>query len=156
MIFDGSIRSNVAMGFPDLSQSDDLIWQALDVAQLSEFVKQLPDGLDNQVGERGTKLSGGQRQRLGIARAMYTKPKLLVLDEATSSLDGQTESDISDSIQLLKGNVTVLMIAHRLSTVRNASRVIYMEGGNIKASGNFEEVRRQVPEFDRQSNLMGL
>jgi ABC-type multidrug transport system fused ATPase/permease subunit len=156
MIFDGSIRSNVAMGFPDLSQSDDLIWQALDVAQLSEFVKQLPDGLDNQVGERGTKLSGGQRQRLGIARAMYTKPKLLVLDEATSSLDGQTESDISDSIQLLKGNVTVLMIAHRLSTVRSASRVIYMEGGNIKASGNFEEVRRQVPEFDRQSNLMGL
>ena len=156
MIFDGSIRSNVAMGFPDLSQSDDLIWQALDVAQLSKFVKKLPDGLDNQVGERGTKLSGGQRQRLGIARAMYTKPKLLVLDEATSSLDGQTESDISDSIQLLKGNVTVLMIAHRLSTVRSASRVIYMEGGNIKASGNFEEVRRQVPEFDRQSNLMGL
>ena len=87
---------------------------------------------------------------------MYTKPKLLVLDEATSSLDSQTESDISDSIQLLKGNVTVLMIAHRLSTVRSASRVIYMEGGNIKASGNFEEVRRQVPEFDRQSNLMGL
>ena len=156
MIFDGSIRSNVAMGFPDSSQSDDLIWQALDVAQLSEFVKRLPDGLDNQVGERGTKLSGGQRQRLGIARAMYTKPKLLVLDEATSSLDGQTESDISDSIQLFKGNVTVLMIAHRLSTVRSASRVIYMEGGNIKASGNFEEVRRQVPEFDRQSNLMGL
>ena len=156
MIFDGSIRSNVAMGFPDLSKSDHLIWQALDVAQLSKFVKKLPDGLDNQVGERGTKLSGGQRQRLGIARAMYTKPKLLVLDEATSSLDGQTESDISDSIQLLKGNVTVLMIAHRLSTVRSASRVIYMEGGNIKASGNFEEVRRQVPEFDRQSNLMGL
>jgi ABC-type bacteriocin/lantibiotic exporter with double-glycine peptidase domain len=108
------------------------------------------------VGERGTKISGGQRQRLGIARAMFTKPKLLVLDEATSSLDGQTESDISDAIHNLKGTVTVVMIAHRLSTVRNADTVIYMDQGKILAQGTFEEVRNSIPDFDNQARLMGL
>jgi ABC-type bacteriocin/lantibiotic exporter with double-glycine peptidase domain len=102
------------------------------------------------------RISGGQRQRLGIARAMFTKPKLLVLDEATSSLDGQTESDISSAIHGLKGSVTVVMIAHRLSTVREADRVVYLENGKIITTGTFEEVRARVPEFDRQAQLMGL
>ena len=156
IIFDGTIRENVAMGFLQEAHDDELIWEALSTAQMAEVVGGLPEKLDTQVGERGTKLSGGQRQRLGIARAMFTKPKLLVLDEATSSLDGQTESDISDAINALKGNVTVLMIAHRLSSVRKAGRVIYISNGLIQASGTYDEVRRQVPDFDHQSKLMGI
>jgi ABC-type bacteriocin/lantibiotic exporter with double-glycine peptidase domain len=113
-------------------------------------------GLETQVGERGTRMSGGQRQRLGIARALFTKPKLLVLDEATSALDGETEAAISQAIQELRGNVTVIMIAHRLSTVRNADSVIYMDKGKVIAIGTFEEVRAKVPDFDRQAKLMGL
>jgi ABC-type multidrug transport system fused ATPase/permease subunit len=156
VISSGNIRENVSLGFPSSEVHDAMVWRALETAQLSEFVKQLPFGLETQVGERGTKLSGGQRQRLGIARAMFTQPKLLVLDEATSSLDGQTEADISEAIQSLKGSVTIIMIAHRLSTVRNASRVIYMSEGSVLASGTFDEVRKLVPDFDRQASLMGL
>ena len=109
-----------------------------------------------KVGERGHKLSGGQRQRLGIARALFTKPKLLVLDEATSALDGETEADIAQAIKSLKGSTTVLLIAHRLSSVRNADAVIFMENGKILASGTFEAVRKIAPNFDKQANLMGL
>jgi ABC-type bacteriocin/lantibiotic exporter with double-glycine peptidase domain len=93
---------------------------------------------------------------LGIARALFTQPKLLVLDEATSALDGQTEADISEAIQGLKGTVTVVMIAHRLSTVRNADQVIYMDAGKLVSQGTFEEVRSEVPDFDKQAKLMGL
>jgi ABC-type multidrug transport system fused ATPase/permease subunit len=119
LISDGSIRQNVSIGFPDSEATDDLVWEAIEMAQLEVFVHSLPNELDSQVGERGTRISGGQKQRLGIARAMFTKPKLLVLDEATSSLDGQTESDITDAIQALKGIVTVVMIAHRLNGSRS-------------------------------------
>ena len=155
-ISNGSFRENVALGYPVTEFEDALIWEALDTAQLSDFVRSLPEGLDTPVGERGTKISGGQRQRLGIARAMFTKPRLLVLDEATSSLDGQSEADISDAINNLQGSVTVVMIAHRLSTVRNADQVIYMDAGRIIARGTFEEVRKSVPDFDHQAQLMGL
>jgi ABC-type multidrug transport system fused ATPase/permease subunit len=155
-ISNGTIRENVSLGFSSEFVRDEMIWAALDIAQLSDFVRQLPEQLDTKVGERGTKISGGQRQRLGIARAMFTKPKLLVLDEATSSLDGQTESDISDAINILKGDVTVVMIAHRLSTVRHADLVVYLDQGRILAQGSFEEVRSQVPNFDKQAQLMGL
>ena len=152
----GTIKENITLGFPENSEDQDLINSALQMAQLANFVQSLPQGLETQVGERGTKLSGGQRQRLGIARAMFTKPKLLVLDEATSALDGQTESDISNSILELKGNVTVVMIAHRLSTVRFADSVIYIDGGKIIAQGTFEDVRLRVPNFEKQAQLMGL
>jgi ABC-type multidrug transport system fused ATPase/permease subunit len=152
----GTIKENITLGFPDNSEDEDLISDALRLAQLSDFVGSLPKGLDTQVGERGTKLSGGQRQRLGIARAMFTKPKLLVLDEATSALDGQTESDISSALLELKGKTTIVMIAHRLSTVRFADLVIYIDGGRIAAKGTFEEVRSQVPNFEKQAHLMGL
>jgi ABC-type multidrug transport system fused ATPase/permease subunit len=155
-ISNGTFRENVCLGYPAEVATDELVWSALEVAQLADFVRDLPQGLDTPVGERGTKISGGQRQRLGIARAMFTRPKLLVLDEATSSLDGQTEADISDSIQALKGSVTVVMIAHRLSTVRNADQVIYMDQGRIVAQGSFDEVRSAVPDFDSQAKLMGL
>jgi len=155
-IIDGSFRDNVALGFPRELASDELVWAALDEAQLSDTVKALPNKLEEAVGERGTKLSGGQKQRLGIARAFFTKPLILVLDEATSALDGSTESEITKSLDALSGKVTVVMIAHRLSTVRKANHVIYMESGQIIAHGSFDEVRSAVPDFDRQAQLMGL
>ena len=116
----------------------------------------MPLGIETQVGERGAKISGGQRQRLGIARAMFTNPHLLVLDEATSSLDSETEVSILEAIHALRGSTTVVMIAHRLSTVRNADIVVYMSEGKVLATGSFEEVRRAVPDFDHQAKLMGL
>jgi ABC-type multidrug transport system fused ATPase/permease subunit len=119
-------------------------------------VQTLPDGIDTEVGPRGSKLSGGQRQRLGIARAMFTQPKLLILDESTSALDAQTELLVSEAISSIPYEITILIIAHRLSTVRFANQVIYLEAGNIAASGTFEEVRRKVPDFDTQAKLMGL
>jgi ABC-type multidrug transport system fused ATPase/permease subunit len=156
LITQGTIRENVAIGYPVANYSDEFVWEALKVAQLEDFVRSLPNGLDSQVGDRGVKISGGQRQRLGIARAMFTKPKLLVFDEATSSLDGQTESEVSDAVRSMHGKVTVILIAHRLSTVINADQVIYMDNGVIKSIGSFDEVRNSVPEFDKQADLMGL
>lgn len=155
-IVNGTIAANISLGFPVESVPVNAVAEALEVAQMSDFVATLENGAETQVGERGAKISGGQRQRLGIARAMFTKPMLLVLDEATSSLDGETESRISESIQLLRGRTTVIMIAHRLSTVRYADQVIYMDKGRIIAQGTFEEVRRAVPDFDAQAKLMGL
>jgi ATP-binding cassette, subfamily B, bacterial PglK len=152
----GTIRENVALGYPPEAATDELVMEALRIAHLDEFVRDLPLGLDTQVGERGTKISGGQRQRLGIARAMFTSPLLLVLDEATSSLDGETEASISTAIHSLRGSTTVVMIAHRLSTVRNADIVVYLSDGIIQATGTFDEVRNAVPDFDRQAKLMGL
>ena len=122
----GTIRENVALGYPPEAATDELVMSALKIAHLDKFVADLPNGVDTQVGERGAKISGGQRQRLGIARAMFTRPHLLVLDEATSSLDGETEASISESIHALRGSTTVVMIAHRLSTVLNADIVVYL------------------------------
>lgn len=152
----GTIRENVALGYPPEAATDELVMSALKIAHLDKFVADLPNGVDTQVGERGAKISGGQRQRLGIARAMFTRPHLLVLDEATSSLDGETEASISESIHALRGSTTVVMIAHRLSTVRNADIVVYLSEGKVMATGTFDEVRKAVPDFDRQAKLMGL
>ena len=155
-IVNGTIRENITLGYSVGSEFDQFVHEALKLAQLTELVEGLPNGLDTNVGERGTKLSGGQRQRLGIARALFTNPKLLVLDEATSSLDGQTESDISEAIRSLHGQVTVVLIAHRLSTVRTADQVFYLEGGKIISKGTFSEVRNAVPDFDTQAELSGM
>ena len=155
-IIRGTIRDNITVGFPIKSSTDKLVMEAIDTAKLTDLVLNLPAGIDSQVGERGTKLSGGQRQRLGISRAVFTKPRLIVLDEATSALDGQTELDVTTAIQNLKGSATVVMIAHRLATVRNADLVIYMDSGKIIDIGTFEEVRKRVPDFDQQAQLMGL
>lgn len=156
VVIQGTITQNVALGFDLEEISDENVKKAISIAQLDEFVSSLPDGLNTQVGEKGARLSGGQRQRLGIARALYTNPKLLILDEATSSLDGETELAISTALHNLGNDVTVIVIAHRLSTVRSASQVIYLEDGKILAHGTFDEVRRQVPNFDKQAKLMGL
>jgi len=156
LIISGTVRMNIGMGYPSEFVSDSRAWEALEIAQLAEFVKSLPMGLETQVGEGATTLSGGQQQRLGIARAMFTKPKLLVLDEATSSLDGQVESEISESLTALTGSVTVILIAHRLSSVRNVDQVAYVKNGKLASLGTINEVREQVPDFDTQAQLMGL
>ena len=155
-VLDSTFRENVSMGFPIRSTDEILVWSSLRIAQLEEYIHSNNIDLDAKVGENGTKLSGGQRQRLGIARAMFTNPKLLVLDEATSSLDGQTEFDITEAINTLKGTSTIIMIAHRLSTVRNADLVVYLKNGSVIHSGSFENVRNNVPEFDAQARMMGL
>lgn len=155
-IINGSIRDNVALGYPVDEITDELVWNSIRIAQLEQLVRESSKGLDTQVGDQGTKLSGGQRQRLGIARAMFTQPLLLVLDEATSALDGQTEANLSDAINNLKGKVTVILVAHRLSTVREADRVVYLDRGELLAEGSFEMVRENVPNFDAQAKLMGL
>lgn len=152
----GTIRENIALGYPIKEATDELVMTALKVAHLDKFVLGLPEGMDTQVGERGANISGGQRQRLGIARAMFTQPHLLVLDEATSSLDGETEASISEAIHALRGSTTVVIIAHRLSTVRNADKVVYLSNGKVIAIGTFQEVRKAVPDFDDQAKIMGL
>jgi ABC-type multidrug transport system fused ATPase/permease subunit len=156
VIANGTIRSNITLGFPEESATVEMIMDAIRISQLEGYLENLPDRENSKVGDRGAGMSGGQRQRLGIARALFTKPKLLVLDEATSALDGETEANVSSAIRNLKGDVTVIMIAHRLSTVREADQVIYLEEGKIAATGTFEEVRLAVPNFDRQASLMGL
>ena len=155
-ITQGTIKSNVCLGFNSEDIPDEYVWNSLALARLEEFVRKLPKGLETKIGDGEKGLSGGQRQRLGIARALFTRPQLLVLDEATSALDGETESSISQAINSLKGQVSVILIAHRLSTVRSADKVIYMQDGKILASGTFEEVRKAVPDFDRQAKLMSL
>lgn len=153
-VSDSTIVSNVAFGYEEIHM--DLVWEALEIAQLSEFVKSLPLGIDTPVGESGNMISGGERQRLGIARALYTKPKLLILDEATSSLDAQTEVAISNAMSKLRGDVTIIMIAHRLSSIKNADQVVYLQNGNIVAKGSFSDVKSAVPDFEQQASLMGL
>lgn len=155
-VIQGTIRENVALGFPIEEATNSRVERALDVAQLSDFVKNLPAGLDSEVGSRGSKLSGGQRQRLGIARAMFTQPKLLILDESTSALDAQTELMVSEAISAIPYKITIIVIAHRLSTVRFSDQVIYLENGSIAAKGTFEDVRDKVSDFDKQAKLMGL
>ena len=155
-LIQGTIKENFEIGLNDVQDHDRNYIKALTDAKM-EFIFSSPNlGLNTMVGENGTKLSGGQRQRLGIARALTTSPRLLVLDEATSALDSETESELTESIQALKGSSTIIMIAHRLSTVRQANKVVYLSEGKIQAVGTFEEVRSRVPNFDNQAKLMGL
>lgn len=152
----GSVRANVALGLPVDAFSDSDIWRALEQARLDVFLRELRDGLDTEVGESGVNLSGGQRQRLGIARALLTRPKLVVLDEATSALDASTEREISRTIEDLHGSVTLLVVAHRLATVRNFDSICFLRDGHVDAVGNFDDVRRTSIEFDEHARLLGL
>jgi ABC-type multidrug transport system fused ATPase/permease subunit len=156
IVANATIRENVALGIPLEAIDDEFVWAALERAHLAEFLRHERDGLDTYVGEDGMRLSGGQRQRLGIARALYTRPRLLVLDEATSALDAETEQAITRTIAELEGEVTQVIIAHRLSTVRNCDSIAYLEHGEVLAHGTFDEVRVLVPKLERQAALMGL
>ena len=130
-MIDSSIRKNVAFGIPDDEIDDNKVWHALKEAQLDEFVKSLPDGLDTGIGERGIRISGGQRQRIGIARALFEDPEVLILDEATSALDNETEAAIMESINFLHGKKTLIIIAHRLQTIEKCDMVYRVENGQI-------------------------
>jgi ABC-type multidrug transport system fused ATPase/permease subunit len=155
-LISGSVRENVALGIPNDLIDDTLVWEALERAHLGNFLRDERDGLSTVVGERGFRLSGGQRQRLGIARALYTRPKLLILDEATSALDAETEQAIVETLQELEGQVTTITVAHRLVTVRHADELLYLDRGVISARGNFDQIRSESEDFDRQATLLGL
>lgn len=154
-VFDATVGQNVALTWSD-DIDRDRVRTALMQAQIWELIAARDGGLDAGVGERGLALSGGQRQRLGIARALYTDPKVLVMDEATSALDTQTESDVTASIADATGERTLVTVAHRLSTVKNADVVFFMSNGELVHAGSFDEVVANVPDFARQAALAGL
>jgi ABC-type multidrug transport system fused ATPase/permease subunit len=155
-IYAGTVRQNVLLGFKVDIFNDEEVLKALETAQLDNFVLALPDGLDSEIGERGIQLSGGQKQRIGIARAVLTRPRMIIFDEATSSLDGETESQVTKALLTLGSSVTVIVIAHRLASIMEMDQVIYLADSRVAATGTFEEVRRSVPDFDNQAVLMGL
>jgi len=153
---DDTLRRNVALGLPDAEIDEDRLRTALAQAQLQQLVADLPQGLDTLVGELGGRLSGGQRQRIGIARALYNNPDLLVMDEATSALDGATEKDIGDALDALHGRKTVLLVAHRLSTVRHCDRIILLQSGRLAATGTFDELVAGNATFRRMVELADI
>jgi ABC-type multidrug transport system fused ATPase/permease subunit len=155
-MINGTVRENVALGLPVDAIDDDQVWHSLQKAHLAEFLSDSRDGLDTLIGERGVRLSGGQRQRLGLARALYSRPKLLVLDEATSALDAETEVLIADALAALSDDVTTVTVAHRLAPIRHSDIVVYLEDGYVRALGSFEEVRERSSAFHRQATLLGL
>ena len=155
-VFEDSILKNIGIGFDTAEMSVEQVEKVLRLAQLETLVENLPKGVNEVLGERGNTLSGGQIQRLGIARALYNNPDLLILDEATSALDSKTESEITEMILKLKGKLTLVVIAHRLSTIKNADRVIFLKNGLIEADGTFSELRSKVPEFEKQAKLMDI
>lgn len=139
---DDSLRRNVAFGLADHQIDDGAVARAIRAAQLDEFVSSLPDGMNTMVGERGVRLSGGQRQRIGIARALYHDPPVLVLDEATSALDAATEQGVMKAVDALHGDKTLIIIAHRLSTVQHCDRLYRLEQGKVVEEGSFENVTK--------------
>ena len=155
-MLDMSLADNIAFDQDRDDIDEARLWSAIRQAQLEALVAELPDGLDTQLGERGTRLSGGQRQRVGIARALYSAPSLLVLDEATSALDNETEHRIGETIRGLHGEITVMIVAHRLSTVRDADQIVFLKEGRVDATGTFEEVRLASAEFARLVELGSL
>lgn len=154
-IFDGTVAQNVALTWEDTIDDEKVAW-VLEKAQLLSTVAARPGGIHERVGERGLAFSGGQRQRLGIARALYMDPLVLVLDEATSALDTATEAAVADAIRSLEGEMTVISVAHRLSTIRSYDRIVFMSNGRIGAQGTFDEVARTSPDFAIQASLAGL
>ena len=153
MVFltDDSLRRNIALGVADDRIDEEAVEEALRLAQLEEFVRNLPDGLATEVGERGIRVSGGQRQRIAIARALYRRPSVIIFDEGTSALDTVTESEVITALERLRGDHTILMVAHRLSTVRACDRVVYLEHGRIAGMGTFDTLVADNPAFQRMA-----
>lgn len=154
-LFDATIAQNVALTWSDDADYDK-VRTALERAHLWDVVENRYGGVDAKIGERGLALSGGQRQRLGIARALYNDPLVLVMDEATSALDSKTESAVTESIAELQSDVTVIVVAHRLSTIKNADRIFFLRRGELAGSGTFDELVVQFPDFAEQAQLAGL
>lgn len=152
-VLDASVRENVAFGCPPAEIDDDRVRAALAAARLDDFVARLPEGLATELGEDGARMSGGQRQRLGLARALYDRPSMLVLDEATSSLDGDTERRILETLDGLRGEVTMVVVSHRHSTIRAADRVVHMADGTVAGEGSYQELLRSDTAFARLSQI---
>ena len=152
-LLDDTLMSNIAFGLPDEEVNLDLLHQVIEQAQLTSFIDSLPDGIKSAVGERGMRISGGQRQRIGVARSLYAQPSLLILDEATSALDNETEARISDTIQKLHGSLTMIVVAHRLSTIRDCDRILFLQKGVVRALGTFDELITSEPEFANLARL---
>ena len=144
---DDTIRSNIAFGVPLDQINEEQVWKSLKAAQLGELIRNLPDQLDTLVGERGIRLSGGQRQRIGIARALYHDPEVLIMDEATAALDNNTEREFMEALESMSKDKTMIMIAHRLSTVKNCEHLYLMQQGKIIGSGTYNELLSQSIEF---------
>jgi len=155
-IIDGTLIENIAIGIPSELIDKAAIDFAINASGLKSVVDSLTEGVDTNLGGLASRLSGGEKQRIAIARALYVKPKLLVIDEATSALDGVTEQYITDSIFALTDDMTIVLIAHRLSSIKNAHVIYYMNEGLIKGSGIFDELRSKLPEFAEQVRLMNL
>lgn len=145
ILFSGTIRDNITYGLREFSEEH--VKRVVEMANLSEFIDQLPDGLDTMVGEHGGKLSGGQRQRIAIARALIRDPKIIILDEATSALDNESEFHVQKAMQELIKNRTTFIVAHRLSTIRDADRIVVMKRGHIVEAGTFDELMASKGEF---------
>ncbi len=150
-LFDERIFRNIAFGIPDDEVDEEKLNNAIEAAQLGDLIKRLPIGLKTRVGERGVRLSGGQRQRVTIARALYNNPQILVMDEATSALDNITEKFVIEAIERLRGDRTIIMIAHRLSTVKNCNVIYMMDEGEIVAKGTYDELMENSQQFRRMS-----
>lgn len=150
-MLDDTIRSNIAFGVPESDVDASALEEAIESAQLRPLLDRLPDGLDTMVGERGVRLSGGERQRLAIARALYRKPSTLIFDEATSALDNLTESALSATLETLRGEKTLILIAHRLTTVRRCDRLFFLVDGKLSASGSYDELFLENAEFRRMA-----
>jgi len=150
-LIDDTFKRNIALGIPKEQIDETRLWAAIRTAQLESVIADLPDSVDSRVGERGVRLSGGERQRIGIARALYHDPDLIVLDEPTSALDPATERDFTKAIEALRGKKTLLVIAHRMTTVRHCDRLIFLLNGRLHAIGGYEELVRDVPEFRRMA-----
>ncbi len=147
VLADTTLRRNIAFGIPDAEIDDARIATVAEVAQISAFIGKLPKGLDTVVGEHGIRLSGGQRQRIGIARALYHDPEFLVFDEATSALDNLTEEEFVQALEALHGSKTIIVIAHRLTTVKKCDRLFFLSGGKVLDSGTFDELVARSPDF---------
>jgi ABC-type multidrug transport system fused ATPase/permease subunit len=146
-LIDDTIRRNIALGVKDKEINEQKLWNAIRLAQLEDYIKALPLGLNTMVGERGVRLSGGQRQRIAIARALYHEPELLMFDEATSALDNQTEREVIQAIETLRGKKTLVIVAHRLSTVRSCDFLVFLKEGKIAACGTFDELLVRNEDF---------
>jgi ATP-binding cassette, subfamily B, bacterial PglK len=147
-LLSASFMENIALGVPTSEVDLAKLSMAIENAQLGDVVKSLSEGVETKIGEEGVLLSGGQKQRVGIARALYSNAKLIILDEPTSALDGETEGFIATAIESLRGSATVVVIAHRLNTLKNVDKLLYIINGSIAAQGTFEEVRNKIPNFN--------
>ncbi|MCC5951527.1 MAG: ABC transporter ATP-binding protein [Acidimicrobiia bacterium] len=155
-LVDATLRENLAFGSEPSEIDDAALSAAAEQAELTDWINSLPAGFHTEVGERGVRISGGQRQRIGLARALYRRPSVLILDEATASLDVDTEARITATVEKLRGDLTTIIVAHRLSTVRRCDTICLLEAGRVTGLGGFEELRRVNPTFDRLADLAGI